>query len=66
MRTTSPDCAFTIDELDATLCREFPDPVDVFEDQLAHDFGLTRHPGLSLEEWRRVRFIDAADSHHVL
>ncbi len=43
--------------------REFPDSVDVFEDDLAEKLGLNRHPALSLKEWRRarVRLIDAAE-----
>ncbi len=52
-----------VEALAAAPAEEFPDPVDVFEDQLAHDLGLRRHPSMSLEEWRRVRvrFIDQWD-----
>lgn len=45
--------------LDADL---HPDPVDIFEDLLASRLGLSRHPGLSQDRWRRLRvaFIEAA------
>ncbi len=52
-----------VEEIHVALMREFPDPVDVFEDDLAEKLGLARGPALSVEEWRRarVRLIDAAD-----
>ncbi len=51
-----------VEEIHAALMREFPDPVDVFEDDLAAKLGLTRDPGMALAEWRRqrVRVIDEA------
>ena len=54
------DCDAAIEEIDAACLREFPDPVDVFEDELAERLGLRRHPTLSLNEWRkvRVRYVD--------
>jgi hypothetical protein len=47
----------------AELAEEFPDPVDVFEDDLARRLGLRRHPAMPLDQWRRLRvhFINAAD-----
>ncbi len=59
-RLACPDCDAAIAELDAEPVREFPDPVDVFEDELAEQMGLRRHPELSLHEWRvvRVQFIE--------
>ena len=43
--------------------REFPDPVDFFEDELARRLGLVRHPHCSPASWQRhrVRLIDAAE-----
>ena len=35
------------------LDREDPDPVDVFEDQLARRLGCVPHPRCSREDWRR-------------
>ncbi len=60
-RMVGPDCAAAIEDLDAAWLREFPDPVDVFEEELAERLGLRRHPELSLDVWRavRVRYIDA-------
>ena len=60
---TQHDFEAAVDEMHAVLMHRFPDPVDVFEDQLAQELGLERAPGMSLEEWRRtrVRFIEAAD-----
>ena len=42
---------------------EEPDPVDNFEDRLARDLGLLRHPNCSLRSWRRIRvsFLDQRD-----
>lgn len=52
------------DPLDALLALDAdlrPDPVDVFEDLLAIRLGLSRHPDLSQDRWRRLRveFIEA-------
>ncbi len=60
-RMVYPKCQAAIEELDAGWLREYPDPVDVFEDELAVRLGLRRHPDLSLDEWRqvRVRYIEA-------
>ena len=48
-------------DLLAALDREYPDPVDVFEDELARRLGCVRHPSTSREDWRlqRVRLIEA-------
>ena len=45
----------------ADMDRFYPDPVDVFEDELATRLGLERHASLSLRDWRetRVAFIEA-------
>ncbi len=58
-----PELETAVEDLHQTLLRRYPDPVDVFEDDLARELGLERHPHLSLAEWRRarVRFIDAHD-----
>ena len=42
------------------LDRTSPCPVDVFEDTLAHELGLRRHPVMTQTEWRaaRVAFIE--------
>lgn len=39
------------------------DPVDEFEDALAAERGLVRHPTIASDEWRRVRvqFLDHDD-----
>lgn len=50
---TKDDFEAAVEELNAALIREFPDPVDVFEDDLAEKLGLKRGPGMSLDEWRR-------------
>ncbi len=51
-----------VGDLPATLDREHPDPVDLFEDELARRLGCVRHPSTSREDWRlqRVRLIEAA------
>ena len=41
--------------IEEVLVAQFPDEADEFEDRLAAKLGLVRHPGLSQEEWRRVR-----------
>ena len=53
-----------VEEIDAAPIEQFPDPVDVFEDELAQKLGLPRALGMPLEEWRRarVRFIETATS----
>lgn len=56
---------YTDDDIDALLelwDEVAPDPVDVFEDELATKLGLERGPGCSKGDWRRqrVRFINAA------
>lgn len=50
-----------IDELLELWDQVDPDPVDVFEDELAAKLGLRRGPGTTKDEWRRHRvlFIDA-------
>ena len=50
----------TADQWLEVLDRSHPDPVDVFEDILAHELGLRRHPGMTQTEWRaaRVAFIE--------
>lgn len=47
--------------LSALLEQEYPEPVDVFEDDLARRLGLERHPRLALATWRelRVSFLSA-------
>ena len=42
-------------------CPLTADPVDLFENGLAAELGLFRHPDMSLNEWRRMRgrFIDS-------
>lgn len=44
-----------VEEILALWCAADPDPVDVFEDRLASELGLHRHPSMTTEEWRRVR-----------
>lgn len=44
-----------IDQWSAELDVLFPDPVDLFENGLAAELGLFRHPDMPLNEWRRVR-----------
>ena len=51
----SEDFQAAVEELSAELEAAFPDPVDVFEDDLARQLGLRRHPALAQDEWRRVR-----------
>lgn len=44
--------------LDALLALDTehgPDPVDIFENLLVARLGLTRHPALSQNRWRRLR-----------
>ena len=43
--------------------REYPDPVDLFEDELARRFGLVQNPHCCPASWRqhRVRLIEAAE-----
>ena len=43
------------EEWAAELAILYPDPVDIFEDNLASELGLHRYPGLSLGAWRRLR-----------
>ena len=52
-----------VEELLAALDREHPDPVDLFEDELARRLGCVRHPSCSREDWRgqRVKLIEAAE-----
>jgi len=52
-----------VDELMESLDREYPDPVDVFEDELARRLGSVRHPSCSYDDWRRqrVRMIETAE-----
>lgn len=52
-----------LEQLLLQLAKEFPDPVDVFEDGVARRLGLARGPGCDQDTWRqlRVRFIDAAE-----
>lgn len=51
-----------IDLLSALWEAEDPDPVDVFEDELARRLGFERHPELDYDAWRRrrVEAIEAA------
>lgn len=50
---------WALNELD----KMHPCPVDEFEDKLAAELGLRRHPSMSREEWRRLRveFIESFD-----
>ena len=66
--TASCEMETTVEELLQAWGIEFPDPVDVFEDELAARLGLVRHPSCSLEDWRtqRVRLIDAAEDASLL
>ena len=59
--TTEDDFEGAVEEVHAALMRQFPDPVDVFEDDLAEKLARFGEPDMSLEEWRRarVRFIDS-------
>lgn len=43
---------------------EHPDPVDLFEDELARRLGIERHPAMTCDLWRRrrVEAIEAAGS----
>ena len=52
-----------IDDLLEAWQRESPDPVDLFEDELARRLGLVQHPHCSPASWRqhRVRLIEAAE-----
>ena len=63
MPTRDEDPDKLVETWAAELAEEFPDPVDVFEDDLAAQLGLRRHPDLSQDEWRRlrVRFINSLD-----
>ncbi len=47
--------AAAVEEMASDLAEAEPDPVDVFEDALADELGRRRHPGLPLEDWRRLR-----------
>ncbi len=53
--TQQDDFEAAVEEIDAALMLDFPDPVDVSEDDLAAKLKLARHPALSLEEWRVTR-----------
>ena len=57
-----------VEELLKALEAEFPEPVDVYENELAGRLGLVRHPSCPLEEWRRqrVRLIDTAEDDGVV
>ena len=57
------DLTAAVEELMDALDREYPDPVDVFEDELARRLGCVPHPSCSYEDWRRqrVRLIEAAE-----
>lgn len=44
-----------VSQLMAELERVFPDPVDVFEDELAARIGIHRHPNCPRQAWRRHR-----------
>ena len=50
-------------ELMDAIDRQYPDPADLFEDELARRLGCVRHPSCSCEDWRgrRVRLIEAAE-----
>ena len=52
-----------IEDLLEAWKREFPDPLDLFEDELARRLGLVQHPYCSPASWRqhRVRLIEAAE-----
>ncbi len=62
-RRQAAEFGAAVEALSAELAEVFPDPVDVFEDDLASKHGLERHPELTQAEWRRlrVRFIEQAD-----
>lgn len=51
-----------VDALLVLLDEEYPEPVDVFEDELARRLGVERHPGMPYSVWRRhrVAVIEAA------
>jgi len=59
------DTALTdaVEDLLAALDRDYPDPADLFEDELARRLGCVRHPSCLYEDWRRqrVRLIEAAE-----
>ncbi len=61
--TQDQDFEAAVDQLHKVLMERYPDPVDVYEDELAKKLGFSRQPGMPLEEWReeRVRVIDRAD-----
>ena len=44
-----------LEELMALADWLYPDPVDLYEDELARRLGLVRHPSAAYEEWRRQR-----------
>ncbi len=50
-----------VDDLLAALDLEHPDPVDVFEDELARRLGCVRGPGCSYEDWRGQRVRKSGD-----
>lgn len=45
----------TADKLQQLLETLYPDPVDVFEDELAERLGFVWHPNRPLDEWWRRR-----------
>lgn len=44
-----------VEEVLELLDEVLPDPVDVYEDELAREAGLVRGPECDRETWRRVR-----------
>lgn len=53
-----------LEELLDLLEEKYPDPVDLFEDELARRLGIERHPAMTYDLWRRrrVEAIEAAGS----
>ncbi len=41
-----------VESLLALLDKQYPDPVDQFEDLLSGMLGIYRHPATSLNDWR--------------
>ena len=56
LRRLAADCGAEVDEFAAELAEALPDPVDLFEGDLARKLGLERGPVLTPSEYRRMRF----------
>ncbi len=61
LRRDAEDFEAKVEELAAELAEAFPDPVDVFEDDLARELGLRRHPAMPLDQWRPRRRVSAGE-----